>query len=293
MHGYEVIEGEVWEDVVKLGREGALLGIVTHPAREDRERPIVMFLNAGVLHRVGPHRLHVALARRLAQRGLRSIRLDLGGLGDSPATATSGSFVEGAVADVRAAMTDLERQFQTKRFVIFGLCSGADNGLAAAAEDDRVVGLVLLDPPSYATRRATLRKAARRVRELGSAREVARWGMNLAVRQVRRRVAALRARLGPTPPAEAPAPGREAPPQESLRRTLQALVDRGVAVLAVYSGAYGDRYNHRDQIFELFPELRGRVDHEYYPAANHMFTEVAAQRALMALVVSWLTKRFA
>jgi pimeloyl-ACP methyl ester carboxylesterase len=294
MRGCEVIAGEVWEDVAKLGPDGQLLGIVTQPSHLDHKRPIVMFLNAGVLHRVGPHRIHVTLARRLAQRGLPSLRLDLGGLGDSPATAHSGSFMESAVADVRAAMDDLQRRYGISQFVIFGLCSGADNALAAAAVDARIVGLVLLDPPSYRTRRSQLRKLALRARALGGVAAVARWGARAAAQRVRRRVAEQLARLSPQreAPEDPPAAGREAPPLDSLRATFQQLLQRGVKVLAIYSGAYGDRYNHRDQIFELFPELRDRVDREYFPLANHMFTEVAAQRALMDTVSSWLTRHF-
>ena len=43
-----------------------------------------VFLSAGLLHRVGPHGLHVRLARELAQMGFSSLRVDLAGTGDSP-----------------------------------------------------------------------------------------------------------------------------------------------------------------------------------------------------------------
>lgn len=299
-HGSEAIAGRVWEEVARLGNEGQLLGIVSNPPRLHAERPIVILLNAGVLHRVGPHRLHVSLARQLAQRGLLAVRLDLGGLGDSPATSIAGTFTESAVADVRAAMTDLSNRFGARRFVIFGLCSGADNGLAAALEDERIAGLVLLDPHSYRTRRSQLRKIAQRVTAMGNPVTVARWGLDTAARVVRQQAAArlarLRARLargGEGAEAEPPAQGREAPPPDIFRERLTQLADRGVKLLAVYSGAYGDRYNHRDQLFELFPELRGRIDHEYFPTANHMFTELAVQGALLTVVTTWLGRHFA
>jgi hypothetical protein len=62
-------------------------------------------------------------------------------------------------------------------------------------------------------------------------------------------------------------------------------------MFAIYSGALGERYNHEDQLFELFPELRGKVDRAYFPAANHMFTERAAQAALVAAVTTWIARR--
>ena len=43
---------------------------------------------------------------------------------------------------------------------------------------------------------------------------------------------------------------------------------------------------------ELFPELRGRMDHVYFPDANHTFTELAAQRELIATVTAWIARRF-
>jgi dienelactone hydrolase len=288
MHGCEAIVGEVWEDVARMGADGQLLGIVARPSQGAVDRPLVIFLNAGVLHRVGPHRIHVSLARRLAQQGLTSLRLDLGGIGDSPATGHAGTFMESAVADIRGVMTELERSHGARRFVLFGLCSGADNGLAAALQDERIVGLVLLDPHSYPTRRSQLRKISKRAIALGSARAVATWGLALVARRVKTRWAARRDGA-----AAESSGGREPPPQETMRANLRTLVDRGVKILALYSGATDDRYNHRDQLFELFPELRGRIDHEYFPAANHMFTELTAQAALMSRVTTWVTRHFA
>lgn len=311
MHGSELpeaIAAGVGEEVLKLGSEGQLLAIASLPplsllTTTVADRPIVILLNAGVLHRVGPHRMHVTLARQLAQRGLISVRLDLGGIGDSPATASAGTFVESAVADVRAAMNDLERRFGAKRFVLFGLCSGADNGIAAALVDERIAGLVVLDAHSYRTRRSQLRKLAHRVTAMGTS-EAALWAASTVTRTAARvvrqqaltRIGRLKARLSAEQNdgsmVEPPAPGREPPPLEIFRGQLTRLADRGVKMLAVFSGAYGDRYNHRDQIFELFPELRGRIDHEYFPAANHMFTERAAQAELLVAVTNWLARHY-
>ena len=53
--------------------DGRLLGVPTSPPDEARDRPCVVILNAGVIHRVGPGRLSVDIARRAAAAGfLRS-----------------------------------------------------------------------------------------------------------------------------------------------------------------------------------------------------------------------------
>jgi pimeloyl-ACP methyl ester carboxylesterase len=277
----------VRERAIQLGPEGELVGVLASPGRGPTDSvgtaPTVLFLNAGVIHRVGPHRLHVVLARRLAAQGVTSLRLDLSGIGDSRSVPGSLSFRQSAVADVRAAMDRLAADLGSSRFVLFGLCSGADNALATGLADERVIGMVLLDPPAYETTRARARKVARRVKSLGGVREVAAWGAGAIARRVR-------ARLGEREEPEEEG-GRETPPLEEYRGWLHTLTDRGVAILAVFTGALGARYNDADQFFELFPELRGKVERAYFPDANHTFTELAAQAELVSTVTDWIARR--
>lgn len=281
------------DEVLQLGSEGQLVGIVSHPpdgtagaARGRTDTPAVIILNAGVLHRVGPHRLHVVLARQIAARGTPSLRLDLGGIGDSIASSDATTFRASAVADTRAAMTGLTDAYGVRRFVLFGVCAGADNAIATALVDDRVAGIALVDPHTYPTWRSQLRDLRVRVAHHGSVPAIMRWGLRVADRRLRLAIA--RARGVGDPPAE----GREPPPVETFRAELAQLVGRGVRILAVYSGIHGAGYNETDQLFELFPELRGRMDHVYFPDANHTFTELAAQRELVATVTAWVTRRF-
>lgn len=247
-----------------------------------------IILNAGVLHRVGPHRLHVVLARRLAQAGLTSLRLDLGGIGDSVASTDAATFRESAVADTRTAMTGLTGAIGSERFVIFGVCSGADNAIATAIADDRVAGIVLVDPPTYPTRRGQLRYLRMRVAKRGGPGDLVRWGMKVAERRLRLALA----RLGRGTVEEAANQGREPPPVATFGDQLTTLLDRGVRIFAIYSGIHGARYNHADQLFELFPALRGRLDHAYFPTANHTFTELDTQAKLIDAVTGWIAKRF-
>jgi pimeloyl-ACP methyl ester carboxylesterase len=248
----------------------------------------VIVLNAGVLHRVGPHRLHVALTRRLAERGFAGMRLDLGGIGDSVASSDAATFRESAVADTRAAMTGLGDALGARRFVLFGICAGADNALATALADDRVAGIVMIDAAVYATRRSVLRELRKRLAEPGGIPDALRWGAGRARRRLRAELARLRRGVTAEPPAE----GRETPPIETFRAQLAGVAGRGVRVLAVYAGMHGERYNDADQIFESFPELRGRIDRMYFPDANHTFTQLDDQAALIEVTVQWIANRF-
>jgi pimeloyl-ACP methyl ester carboxylesterase len=188
-------------------------------------------------------------------------------------------------------MTGLTEALGSVRFVLFGVCSGADNAIATALVDGRVASIVLVDPPAYPTRRSQLRDLRTRVAERGSLREVLRWGLRVAERRLRLAIAM----LGRTGAEDPPSEGREIPSAATFGDRLTTLVDRGVRVLAVFSGIHGARYNHPDQIFEVFPALRGRLDHRYYPSANHTFTELAGQAELIDDVTAWTiatAKRF-
>jgi pimeloyl-ACP methyl ester carboxylesterase len=232
-----------------------------------------------VLHRVGPHRLHVNLARALAGLGHRVARLDLSGIGDSRALPGRMTFRESSVADIRSTLDSLAAEGGSSGFILFGICSGADNALAAAEADPRVRGLVLVDPPAYATPRSRFRQSLGRAGGAGAwLRLPFRYGLSAL-----RRIAKV---LKPSS-RQAHSGGREPPPIGQYRRQLNALIERDVRILAIYSGVLGARFNHEDQLFETFPELRGRMDCAFFPESNHTFTELSAQAALQALVVRW------
>ena len=278
----------VKERPLQLGPDHELVGVLTTSDAADAAtaHPPVIFLNAGVIHRVGPHRLHVNLARRLAAHGVTSVRLDLSGIGDSRSVPGTLTFRQSAVADTRTTLDWLGAELGAKQFILFGLCSGADNALATAAADERVAGLILIDPPAYVTRQAQLRKTMTRLRQSASPLPAVALGLR-AIRRLGSRVGT-RGSSGDGPQLVG---GREVPPPEEYRAQLDALVARGVKILAVFTGALHERYNHPDQLFELFPELRGKVDRAYFPAANHTFTELAAQADLMSTVSAWIESR--
>jgi pimeloyl-ACP methyl ester carboxylesterase len=275
----------VTERVMCFGDEENLVAIVSEPS-QPRQVPGVLILNAGVLHRVGPHRLHVQLARSLAASGYRVARLDLSGIGDSRALPGRMTFRESSVADIKTTLDGLVAEGDSAEFILFGICSGADNALAAAQVDPRIRGLVLVDPPTYATPASKVRHARGR---LQGRRAWLRLPVRIALAMLRRIAKVFRASSS-SPAAEAHSGGRELPPMEDYRRQLNALVERNIRILVIYSGVLGARYNHEDQLFEAFPELKGKIDCAYFPEANHTFTELSAQAALQARVLSWFNR---
>ena len=69
------------ERATLIGDGKSLVAITTEPPREaavDDPTGIVL-VSAGLVHRVGPNRLYVRLARRLAATGCPVLRFDLSG----------------------------------------------------------------------------------------------------------------------------------------------------------------------------------------------------------------------
>jgi alpha-beta hydrolase superfamily lysophospholipase len=127
-----------------------LFGIMTtrRGAAEDSDgQPTVLFSNAGVIDHVGPARLWVQLSRSWAEAGMRCLRFDLSGLGDSPVRpGRPGHEVLSPVglddvADVLQAVTGGDRS----NAVMVGLCSGAMFALEEAVES-KLSGVCAINP---------------------------------------------------------------------------------------------------------------------------------------------------
>jgi len=104
------------------------------PAARDAGPPWVLFLNSGNDSHAGPSRLWVELARRWAVHGVRSVRFDLSGLGDSPTRPGQCAGVvraPEAFDDVEQVASAL-RPDDPSQVVLVGLCSGGYQALDSA-----------------------------------------------------------------------------------------------------------------------------------------------------------------
>ena len=278
------------EQALQFGDADGLLGVVTSPPAPVQARPAVVFLNAGLIHRVGPFRMYVDLARRLAASGSLTVRVDLSGLGDSLPGPGTLSFEELAVRDARLALDAVTERFGVKRFVLVGLCAGALSVHRVALADPRVVGACLLDGYAYCTPKSQLlawmERAAdpaywRRTAEKAASRIGRAW------------------RGGAAPPDREERPDQRPsmtlpngwPRREVIAEELDRLVARGARMLFVYTGGWCG-YVHHGQFEEMFPRLdhRGLVEVEYYPDADHTYLIVAHRERMMSRVERFVAR---
>jgi pimeloyl-ACP methyl ester carboxylesterase len=135
----------VKQEAVLFGEGRSLSGVVTYPDRPIAGAPAVVFLTAGVIHRVGPNRLYARLCQELAGHGFLSLRFDFSGIGDSLPRADSMVFSQSSLLDTKAAMDFLSATTGARKFVTAGLCSGAFAAVNAAMHDPRVRGAIVIN----------------------------------------------------------------------------------------------------------------------------------------------------
>jgi hypothetical protein len=221
--------------------------VLSEPLGTRRELCAVL-LNAGPQRHTGPNRMWVEIARRWAALGVSTLRIDLAGIGDSDGDAAAlvrvaALYVPGYVDQARGALDMLEARGLPPRFVLLGLCSGAYWSMHAALQDERVAGVIMLNPRTlvWDAWRHTVQRT-RDLRErllLGSTwRKVLRGEITLARHLETAHAIAARAVHTPLRARERIAASRrreqgEADPAEGL---FDALRDRDQSALLLLTG---------------------------------------------------------
>jgi pimeloyl-ACP methyl ester carboxylesterase len=272
----------VRERTVQFGSHRGLVGIVTTPdGASDAPRPkrAIVMSNVGLHHRVGPYRLYVDLARRLAARGFTALRFDLSGLGDSAARPGTMSDTERGVLDMTEGMAWLEAKLGIREFVVIGLCSGVDVAQPIAVNDPRVVGAIFIDGYTYSTAGSMIRRHTVRYFQLP------RWTRFVARMRAARRHGA----TTPSPVTDQQMFVRDYPALEAFRAQIAGMVKRGTRLLFIWTGTYG-QYNAKRQLYEMLgPAVpRDALDLEYMVGADHVFTAIQHRAQLIDRIETWM-----
>jgi pimeloyl-ACP methyl ester carboxylesterase len=283
----------VREEAILFGASKSLVGVISDSTEDGRTRPAVILLNSGIIHHVGPNRLYVTLARRLARSGFVVLRFDLSGIGDSVIRRDNLPFERSSVQETQEAMEYLVATRGVDRFLLAGICTGAVVAYHTARADQRVVGAALINGQGYIPQseeeiHAYLVDHQRRryyldqaLYNLGSWRKLltgrVRYGDILRAlrgkRDGRRRAQRLRSSK-----------------TEEIAVGLRTLADRGTKLFFLYSG--GDL-----GIKELEVVLGGKVaelatretvQYRIVERADHMFTALTSQEEFLRQTGDWL-----
>ncbi len=290
------------ESVLRFGHGQAQLGVLCRAAHwpeaaqalvrtpaQDLADCAVLCINAGLTHHIGPHRLHVQLARALAAQGLASLRLDLSGIGDSPARADHLPIVQLVQREPREAM-DALAALGLRRFILLGLCSGAYSAWHVACADVRVLGAVLLNPEDLA-RGGAIDASAWRARYWSrSLWRVQAWRNLLRGRVNYRRLWAALVHPGQpaAPQAAAPAAAAQYGLPGLRAELLQALQARALRLLFITcSDDVSHQYLNALLDDDALRQLSG-LQRQSFAECDHLFTRLADQRRLLDFLVPWL-----
>ena len=274
------------EKLVTIGTDIKMAAVLAEPRAQITDKPhAFLFLNAGLIHRVGPHRLYVRIARQLAGAGYFVLRFDLSGRGDNDVRRDGAAFLESSLAETRAALDFLEQTTGTRRFVLFGICSGAINSLQTAIADERVAGVIAVDGPAYPTTGYLIRRYAKRLVD----REA--WLNTLQGRNKIGRLLRGGGRATEREPNQVDDlyGNAETPPKSEAEAALRQVVNRGVRLKFIYTGSWSI-YNYQNQFRDAFPDLvkTGQISVAYVPDSDHTFTSLRNQERLMGLIDAWV-----
>lgn len=299
------------EEIVLFGKTQSLLGIISEPeaAAPRNKLPGIILLNAGLLHRVGPNRLYVKLARALAQLGFVVLRFDFSGMGgDSKAREDHLPVEKSVVDDAQQAMTYLTQTKGIEQFLLIGHCSGAGISLLTASQDARVIGTILMNPQGageewethdrnqklaqyytqYYSKSAftDFRRWTRFVKGDVDYRSIAR---NVFQTIIWNKLATLNFRIKNTLLPKKVEVVQLSEQSFDIAQEVHRLVDRGVQILFIYSeGNSGLEY-----IQTIFGQqltsapLVNKLKLNVIPESDHLFTLLASQKKVIETIQGW------
>jgi len=143
------------ESIAQYGPDRSRMAVLSEPLSEtDNNLPVIIMANSGSNHHVGPNRLYVLLARELARKGFRSLRIDIAGLGDSVKQDSEEEnivYSENSSDEIRLAMKLFEEGGKKKRYIVMGLCSGSYFSFHAVSEinDCNICEAILINPLTF------------------------------------------------------------------------------------------------------------------------------------------------
>jgi len=282
------------EETVLFGKTSSLVGIITDPSPTDRESgnhlPAIILLNSGPVHRVGPHRLYVTMARHLASTGFTVLRFDFSGIGDSRVRYNNLPFEKAAVSETQEAMDFLSSARGIEQFVLIGICSGADISFQIACCDRRAVGAVPINLPRYQPSDELssylIYRGAARYYWKAALFNPKSWLRLIKGKAIYQNIIGA---IGLPIISLFVRKTNVSSKVNNFATDLRLLTERDVRLLLVYSEwDPGLDYLHvilGDKIHEL--SLDGKLKVEIIPQADHIFTPLWSQEHLLKVVQNW------
>ena len=293
------------EQPVVFGVDKDLFGVLCKPTGAITP-PCLVFINTAANHHVGAHRMAVELSRQLAGRGIASLRMDVGGIGDSAPNVNrvANAVYNPLVADDVIAALDLLHGLGFTDITLTGICSGSYLAYHAAVKDSRINSLVLVNLQRFVWRAGDSLEIAVRtaVPSVGTYwRRSLQWetwqrlfGGDVDLKFVvpalagkfSRKVAGVVSKLRNRLPASDSR-------MNEVAANCHAILQRGARIRMIYSGDDGGLDEVALYLGKHASSLSKYSSFEFklVNGADHTFTALSARRALLELYCGHLLRQ--
>lgn len=278
-------EVHIREEILTAAQH-SVVGVLTY-GQSNSGLPSIVIFNAGVIHKIGPNRLHVKMARRLAEEGYNVFRFDYGGQGDSTARADGPS----GSAYITNALDLVEKKTGSNGFILTGICSGAEDAYNTALQDSRIKGVILINGTGLSLDisrqlypgaeksiqlryyKKSMAKADRWMKVLKGKSGILKPGK---IRSVFRQFFKESSPAKHTPALQVPASFDEL---KKRNIDLLLILSEGSTALDLIRIAYGDKG-------------LDNIEYSILKNVDHIITPIWAQEQLFYLVTEWSNRRF-
>jgi alpha/beta superfamily hydrolase len=290
------------QEAIHFGNDHNLFGILTQPKETlHKELPIIILLNAGLVHRIGPNRIYVNLAYELANESFTSFRFDFSGIGDSENTLADKNNDNKCLQDTMMAIDYLWKNFDVNKFVLVGICSGADIAFQAALKSENILAICLINSACINFNKAginykqvqmktNLRYYKKNMFNLARWKKILTWESSLFT------FTNLRSLIKNIVPALS----------KNTKTTLEisdynplkewyTIVDRGTNVYHILSEGSSslDLFNHISGRTDYrLPGPFSKIKRHIMKDADHVFTPIWSQEHVISLICNWLKELY-
>ena len=261
-----------------------LFGILHQPEGAAPKRGAVL-LHGWSSCRMGPHRILVETARRLAAQGVAALRFDHRGRGDSEGDDEAAD-LDGMISDAVAAADLLRERTGVKELAFIGICSGGNVAIGAATlrEDvSRIVAWSTLPFQPHRSRGMDVKRtshfAAEYVKKIFRAetwRKIVSGAVNY--RMIRKVLFGHYVRTDPE--------GRN--PKDSARDIMEAFAQYRGRVRFIYGGADPEAAAARAHYDAFCREHGVAADYVSIEGANHNYYSLEWKRQVIEKTAEWV-----
>ncbi|MES2404427.1 MAG: alpha/beta hydrolase [Pseudomonadota bacterium] len=282
---------DTWIEEAAVSPGDGIFGILARPANSHPDR-VLLILNAGAVHHIGVSRFDVGFSRRMAASGMQVLRVDLTGIGDSPARAgaiENATYGPDGVKDIGVCVSWL-RARGARELIIGGMCSGASHALRAALAGLAIDAAYLINCGVFLARPGFDFGTDRRFNDIAhyskSVKSARSWRKLLSGHVDLRRIAVVAAWKIALEGQGAIRNGARRigmPLRGDLGRGFATLARRGVKIHFLYSDNDPGLIRLAVEAGPLVPKYvrAGHFSMRTFEGANHTFTQRWAQAALL------------